>query len=277
MTGSEIDHAIEPLDVAELAQNVALSNSVGWPDEEADWRVLYEAGEVRGVRHGGRLIAQGVLGDYGSAATLAKMVVASDFRGRGLGGRLLDGFLASAEARGTPVGLCATELGRPLYESRGFRVTGELVILTGEPRLGTVDGAPVVELSHAGQCAEIERRVCACDRAKMLRARFREASVRLRLSDGSGFALATGQGAGSLVGPIWAGNEDDARALARAVFVLLGRPVRIDVPLEQASFRRWLVGLGLQERGIRVEMGWRSERLPWQTGARYALAAQAWG
>jgi GNAT superfamily N-acetyltransferase len=271
------DFAIERLDLRDVPANVALSQRVGWKDVESEWRVLHEAGEARGVRKEGQIVAQGVLGSYGSAATLAKMVVAPELQGRGLGARLLDGFILAADAAGTPIGLCATDQGRPLYASRGFEVSGELMIMVGTPHLGPVSGS-VVALGSAEPLVACDRRFSGCDRQRMLRARFRESSVRLQLGDEpSAVALASPQGQGSLVGPIIAESEDAAQQLAAALFAAAPGPVRIDVPIQHAAFRRWLVERGLREMSVRVEMVRGRARSPWQVAQRYALCTQAWG
>lgn len=268
--------AFEKLLPRDIDANVALSHSVGWKDVESEWRVLHEAGDVRGMRVDGRVVAQGVLGDYGSAASLAKMVVAPDFQGRRLGARLLDAFLADADARQQPVGLAATDHGRPIYESRGFQVSGELMILVGN--VGSEASLPgsIVALSNDEPVIACDRRFSGCDRGRMLRARFRESRCRFATEAG-GVALASQQGEGLLVGPILAENEDEARLLASAVFAAASGPVRIDVPIEREAFRGWLVGLGLREASLRVEMARGVARSPWQVAQRYALSTQAWG
>jgi GNAT superfamily N-acetyltransferase len=268
--------AFERLSSRDIAANVALSRSVGWKDVESEWRVLHEAGEVRGARQDGRVVAQGVLGDYGSAASLAKMVVAPELQGQRVGARLLDAFLAEADARRQPVGLAATDRGRPLYESRGFSVSGELMILLGNPLVGTDLPGSVVPLSDAEPVVAADRRFSGCDRGRMLRARFREARCRFALQSG-GVGLASQQDEALLVGPILAESEDEARVLASAIFAAAPGLVRIDVPIEQEKFRGWLVGLGLREVSLRVEMARGTTRSPWQVAERYALSTQAWG
>jgi GNAT superfamily N-acetyltransferase len=269
---------IERLAPPDAPANVELSRSVGWKDVESEWRVLHEAADVRGVRRAGGLVAQGVLGDYGSCATLAKMIVASELQRRGLGARLLDGFLTQANARGIPVGLCATDQGRPLYESRQFVASGELMILFGTPKVGTVAGGAVVPLLDAENAVELDREFSGCDRSRMLRARFREASARCWLSEGErGFGLCDVRADHALVGPILAETERGARRLALALFAAAPGPVRIDVPAEHNAFRQWLVGLGLHEHSQRVEMARGAPRMPWQCPQRFALATQAWG
>jgi predicted N-acetyltransferase YhbS len=270
--------AIERLTPSDVPRNVALSRSVGWKDEESEWRVLHAAAEVRGVRQAGRLVAQGALGEYGSAASLAKMVVAAELQRQGVGARLLDGFLAQADARGLAVGLCATEQGRPLYESRQFSVCGELMIVVGTPELGRERGRAVVPLSDAEPAVELDRELSGCDRSAMVRARFRESIAGLQL-DGEqrGFGLVTAQGEHGFVGPILATTEAGARELALGLFAAAAGPVRIDVPVEQAAFRAWLAQLGLREVSQRVEMARGAPRMPWQVAQRFALATQAWG
>jgi len=159
---------IEQLGTADLPLNVALSHSVGWHDAEGEWRVLHEAAVVLGIRRQGRLVAQGALGDYGGAASLSKMVVSPDEQRRGFGGQLLDRLLKAADERGSVVGLCATEQGRPLYESRGFSVSGELAILTGTPNPGTIEAGPAVPLVDAEPAIALDRRFSGCDRSRML-------------------------------------------------------------------------------------------------------------
>lgn len=270
--------AIQRLSPADAPHNVALARSVGWKDVESEWRVLHAAAQVRGVREEGRLVAQGALGDYGNAATLAKMVVALERRGQRLGARLLDGFLADADARAIPVGLGATDDGRPLYASRGFQVSGELMILFGsvEPS-GTSQHPSVVSMTDVEIAVRLDREFSGCDRQRMLRARFAESSARLQLATGRGFALATPQGDGTLVGPILADSEEGARALATALLAQARGPLRFDVPVEHAAFRQWLVGFGLREVSQRVEMTRGAARSPWQVSQRFALATQAWG
>jgi hypothetical protein len=81
--------------------------------------------------------------------------------------------------------------------------------------------------------------------------------------------MLTAQGPLSLVGPILAESERGARALASALFRAVPGAFRIDVPLQHAGFRAWLVECGLEERAQRVEMGRGTLRLPWQAEGRF--------
>lgn len=270
---------IRELSPGDIPDNVTLARSVGWKDVAGDWRVLHAAARVVGVRDAGRLVAQGALADYGTAASLAKMIVAPELQRRGLGRRVMDELLAAPMARGIPIGLCATEFGRPLYEQAGFRVSGEIMILLGTPRLGTTRTDSVVPLASAERAVEIERKFVACDRSGMLRARWAqgEPAFELTANGESGFVLASRFEGGAAVGPLFATSEGGARQLAEAVFQALPGAIRIDVPLQLSAFRAWLVGLGLQEMSPRVEMARGASAMPWQVPQRFALGMQAWG
>jgi len=270
---------VERLSYHEIPSNLTLSRSVGWQDVAAEWRVLHEAACVLGVRLGDRVIAQGAVGVYASAASIAKMVVAPEFQGQGLGGRVLDALVTEAERLDLKaIGLVATPAGEPLYRSRQFSAAGEIVVMTGTPLPAAVSSElePLLDVEIA---ITLDRRFTACERAGMLGGRFREACAHAMLVQHgrSGFALATAHGEHSVVGPVMAETEEAARVLVGGVFAAVGGPVRIDVPAEHQDFRRWLVGLGLKEQAVRVEMARGATNLPWQVPQRFALATQAWG
>jgi GNAT superfamily N-acetyltransferase len=264
---------VDTLTAADIPSNVRLSQAVGWADTEAEWRVIHEAALVLGVHRAAQLVGQGALGSFEAAGSLAKMVVAPNAQRRGIGAAILDRALAEATSRGlSVVGLVATALGRPLYESRAFQPLGGVCILMGTPRL---DDAlrQLPTAADAEQPCALERRFTGSARTAMLRARFRESCA--SAADAEGFVLATAHQFGARVGPLFAENEDTARALAMSVFRTVAGPVRVDVPAEQSSFRAWLLGLGLLEKGVNVEMS-RGGALPWRVRQRF-VATQAWG
>jgi len=265
---------VEALSLADLPYNVALSNAVGWPDTESEWRVIHRAALVLGVKRDGQLVGQGALGLFEGAASIAKMVVAPSAQRQGIGSKILDALLAEADRRSlSRVGLVATPLGRPLYESRGFTPTAEVAILVGTPTCPAgSSGSPAIE--NFEQLLAIERRFTGQARAEMLRGRFEDACASAISADG--FALATAQALGARVGPIFADGEETARALTRDLFLRLGGPVRLDVPGEQQAFRGWLQGLGLHEKGVHLEMS-RGGAPPWHVRERFGQATQAWG
>lgn len=107
--------ALEPRDTERCMD---LAERVGWPREPAKWSMLFALGPGYGTdAEDEGLSAMVMMPKLGGLTFVAMMVVAPEVRGRGLGRRLLEHALASARA---PVGLYATEMGRPLYERLGF-------------------------------------------------------------------------------------------------------------------------------------------------------------
>ncbi len=268
------EFVVEQLSAEDLAENVALSNSVGWPDTESEWAVIHRAARVLGVRRGGELIAQGALGLFEGAGSIAKMVVAPSAQRQGLGGKILDELLIEAERRGlSRVGLVATPAGRPLYESRGFTPEGDIAIVMGS---ATVDGHQVssAHVEDVEQLITLERRYTGQARRAVLDGRLRDACASAISS--AGFALATAHPNGVRIGPIFANHEETARTLTLDLLLRVQSPVRFDVPGEQRAFRAWLSTLGLVEKGLHLEMS-RGGALPWHVPQRFGLAAQAWG
>lgn len=281
MVTAELPFRVEPMRLEHSAENVALARAVGWPDVEADWSAIHAGALVLGVRANDAWVAQGALGLYGSAGTIAKMIVSPDFQRRGLGALVLDALLAEAERRSMNVlGLVATPLGRPLYEQRQFRPVGDVVGLVGVLSGSALDPS-IKQLDNIEDAILLDRRYLGCNRDAMLRARFQNAIATARIEgvNGSldGYALVTAQGEYFVLGPVVAQSEQQARALVTSVLNGIQGAVRIDVPGEQSAFRDWLCGHGFREQKLRPEMARGCDRLPWQAPARFALAAQAWG
>jgi GNAT superfamily N-acetyltransferase len=264
-----------------IGHNIALAHEVGWPDTQGDWAVIHEGAIVVGAWADGGLAGQGALGLYGRAGTIAKMIVAPRFQRRGLGAKILRVLLTEASNRSmTTLGLVATPFGRPLYEREGFIAVGDVVGLGGMPNPLSPDPSTKT-LEHVEPLLDLDRRWLGCSRDAVLRARFREASTRVSILERgdelAGYALATAQGEHSVMGPVIAETEAQARALVRSVLCNVARPVRIDVPGEHVAFQQWLGTLGLREQKRRSEMARGCRALPWQVPQRFALAAQAWG
>ena len=156
--------------------------------------MIHQAALVLGVKRDGELVGQGALGLFESSASIAKMVVAPSAQRQGIGAKILDALLGEAERRSLGrVGLVATPLGRPLYESRGFTPVGEVAILVGTPALsGQPSGFAAVE--DVEQLLAIERRFTGSARTAVLRGRLLDSCASALCADG--FALATAQRSG---------------------------------------------------------------------------------
>lgn len=106
----------------------------------AGWRAFIEAAERRPDLSFCRVVRSGVgseivgflCGRRGEAVSLGPMYLLEEVRGHGVGGRLMDEFLAWAG--GAPVRLWVTEYNAGavrFYERHGFRATGERELWRG--------------------------------------------------------------------------------------------------------------------------------------------------
>ena len=106
----------------DLQDLLRLRKAAGWNQTAADWlHVLrIEPGGCFGVEEDGRIQASAVCITYGSDLAWVGMVLTDPaYRGRGFARRLLDRTLEYAGNR--PTRLDATDQGRPLYATIGFR------------------------------------------------------------------------------------------------------------------------------------------------------------
>jgi GNAT superfamily N-acetyltransferase len=114
--------AIVPLTPSDLEGAFALSASVGWNQRAADWRMLLDlapAGSFAAVDDG-RVVGTAIGIDYERFGWIAMMIVDPQYRGRGLGAKLLESAMRAIPPE-LPIRLDATPLGRPLYQRYGFQ------------------------------------------------------------------------------------------------------------------------------------------------------------
>ena len=117
MASIEID--IARLGVSDAARALPLSVEAGWNQTVDDWRFLLGHGTTFGVAKHDRLVATALASPLGPGLNWISMVlVTKDWRGRGLGTRLLKSCIEQASP--SAAGLDATELGRPIYLPLGF-------------------------------------------------------------------------------------------------------------------------------------------------------------
>jgi GNAT superfamily N-acetyltransferase len=258
---------------------VALVAAVRWPHRRADIAALIELGHGRLARGGdGRTLGVGLWWPFGeTAARLGLVVVSPDSQGLGIGRRLMQRLLADAAPRS--VMLLATPAGRPLYERLGFVEVGAVCQHQGEysgrrhpdPRIRAAtfeDRSAVLCLDAAAfgvPRPAILDHLLAVGRAFVLVEHARVA----------GYAIERAFGRGSVIGPVVAATEPDAIALFNAA----AHPgfVRVDRPLDAASFGRHLTacGLALDSKSPAMLRGdWPASTAPERI---FALASHALG
>jgi GNAT superfamily N-acetyltransferase len=116
--------AIRPLTLEDIDDAFNLSAIAGWNQTRDDWRLLLETGEAcLAVEEDGRLASTATLICYGRKLGWVGMVLTHpDFRRRGFARLLMNEIMDRAsELAVATVKLDATDFGRSLYESFGFR------------------------------------------------------------------------------------------------------------------------------------------------------------
>src|SRR6266511_3739364 len=106
----------------ELGDAAALVREAGWNQVAADWRIFLDLGRVYAVRTGaGRVIATAATLPYGGRfAWISMVLVAGEYRRRGLASRLMRRCIEELTAAGLVPVLDATPAGRAVYGALGF-------------------------------------------------------------------------------------------------------------------------------------------------------------
>jgi GNAT superfamily N-acetyltransferase len=116
--------ALRPLVTEDIDDAFRISSLAGWNQTRDDWRLLLETAEVCiAIEAAGRLASTATLICYGTKLAWVGMVLTHpDFRRRGFARLLMNEIMQRAcELRIASVKLDATDFGRNLYESFGFR------------------------------------------------------------------------------------------------------------------------------------------------------------
>ncbi len=240
---------------AELGEADALVRDAGWNQITADWRIFLELGTVYVVRSETRVIATAATLAYGGAfAWISMVLVAGEFRRRGLARRLLARCLEDLTDRGLVPILDATPVGRSVYLPLGFRDAWSyqrLVRAETQPAAAEAPAIivvrPIDDADWPALCA-YDAAAFGADRAPVLarlRGRLPAADlVALRGSRIAGFLLGRDGRSANHLGPLVADDEAIARALLARGLSAISGPVYIDLADAKAGLCAWLEAQG---------------------------------
>lgn len=149
---NEIGFEIRPFGREEAAAMTAISADVGWNQPEAEIEEIIErSGKyLLGAFADGKLVGTAAAYPYpdGKFAYVNEVIVSSAWRKRGAATQLLEKLLPLTLADYPVLRLCATALGRPIYEKFGFKPFGTLSF--GEFSGGrAADGTGIIPLTSA--------------------------------------------------------------------------------------------------------------------------------
>ena len=253
---------------AQAKAGLRLSTLIGWNQTHEDWGYILARGSGLGLlAPDDSLVASAMALPYGRFAWICLVLVAPDYRRRGLATRLMDAVVERQEAAGRVPGLDATPAGREVYRRIGFRAVYDLGRYRAEARPALPEalaGASAVRRLAAGDLARVaaaDRALFGGDRLELLHhlRRRRPDAAFGAWRDGTlaGYVLARDGREADQIGPLAAADEATARALAAAAIDASSRPVQIDVAAGRAGFVGWLEagGFALQRPFIRMIRG----------------------
>jgi GNAT superfamily N-acetyltransferase len=232
---------------------LALSTLMGWNQRLEDWRTLIElAPEGSFVAYDdGRVVATAIGLDYVHCGWIAMMLVAPEYRGRGLGARLLEAAMAAIPPQ-LPIRLDATPLGRPLYERHGFVLDTSLtrhVRPAGTNAPTTADGVVRLPSTDLQEVAGIDAAIFGGVRSRLLERIHTAGPGYAWRAAGAPIQYCLGR-SGRLfnqIGPIAASTPATAIALASAALPnARGQAVVVDAYDDHEEFTAWLGSSGFE-------------------------------
>jgi GNAT superfamily N-acetyltransferase len=234
---------------ADIGGGLALSGAAGWNQTADDWVFFIAQGHGCGFRTAsGALVATAAAVVYGGGIGWISMVlVAHDWRHRGLASLLMDGSIKRLQAAHiTPV-LDATPAGEPVYRHLGFRSGFGLERWQGigapgaAPAPAEAAGVRAAGVADLDAIAALDQLASGVGRRPLLQNLFGRDDVRAWMSrDGSGFVLARAGRRAMQLGPLVARDAAAAIALLAAALHAIVGPIFLDVPKRWAELIAWL-------------------------------------
>ncbi|MBB3646650.1 putative N-acetyltransferase YhbS [Rhizobium sp. BK619] len=277
MQTSQIDFAA--FGSEHLGAALKLSRQAGWPHRPEDWEMAHALSEGVVAIEGDRVVGTVLVTPYKQdCATINMVIVDEAMRGRGLGRKLMQAAIELAGDR--PLRLVATADGLPLYEKLGFSQTGRILQHQG---IAAECAAPTATSAAAttdfSAITELDRQAFGADRADLIAYLARVGELAVVRCDGrvTGFAVLRSFGRGEVIGPVIAGNVEDAKALV--THFIARRPgvfLRVDTTAA-AGLSGWLAEQGFAHVGGGIAMMKPSIPAADSVATIFALANQALG
>jgi len=281
---------------------LALSDAAGWNQTGDDWRLFIRQGRTTGLRDTtGRWVATAAALPYGGARGYVSMVlVASEWRHRGLASRLLAESVAYLRGAGLVPVLDATPAGAAVYRQSGFVPGFEsdrwersapadnapIDLAAGDvPAIGGAlsAGEPPVPtgLADLDALAALDRAAAGLERRFLLGDFLARADTRAwRSADGRGFVVSRAGRRATQVGPLVAAEPAQAAALldtAIAAAAPSGRPIFLDLPRAHRFLAERLERQGFARQRSFVRMSLGANEAPRLGTGMFVLAGPEFG
>jgi ribosomal protein S18 acetylase RimI-like enzyme len=239
---------------AELSDAETLVCEAGWNQVAADWRIFLELGTIYAVRNSDhRVVATAAILPYsGHFAWISMVLVAGDYRRRGLATRLLGRCVTDLASRGLVPVVDATPAGRKVYTGLGFQNCWSFQrYCTPFPRPERLAPQtpsdtvvrPIRDDDWPLLC-RYDAQAFGADRGELL-ARLRRRVPGAEFAawrDGRicGFVLGRDGRSATQLGPLTANDQPTAQVLLESAVAGADGPIYIDVADSKTELRRWL-------------------------------------
>ena len=273
------DPAVRLLTPTDLTAAFSLSEAAGWNQRLDDWQMLLRlapAGSFAAIADS-RIVGTAIGVNYGTFGWIAMMLVDPTWRGRGLGGHLLEAAMAALPPS-LPIRLDATPLGRPLYERYGFTDEQGLTryVRDASTRIeqdAASDRVRPLSIDDLEIIASQDRTVFRGTRRMVLEwMRDNAAGYAQAIADRIGYCFGRRGRLFDQIGPVVAEHEADARALVSAALAAAeDRSVAIDAFDASPAFAEWLMTRGFHVQRPLYRMR-RGAALPTEPGPLAELA-----
>jgi ribosomal protein S18 acetylase RimI-like enzyme len=255
MASSEPRLAVkQSLTPAELDDACALVREARWNQLPADWRMFLARGHLYAMEtQEGRIVATTATLPYGGRfAWISMVLVAGEYRRRGLATRLMQQAMRDLAAANLVPILDATPDGRAVYRRLGFEDSWGFQRLIRRQRHGAtaslaapagVSVRPITDEDWPVLCA-YDAAAFGADRSAVLaglRGRLPAADLIAARADGIvGFQLGRDGGLAAHIGPLIAEDEATARALVVRALDGIEGPLFIDLADNKTGLRSFL-------------------------------------
>lgn len=255
---------IRPMTTDDIPLGLKLTRQAAWNQMESDWRRFLSmqpdgcfVAELDGTSVGTTTTCI-----FDGVAWIAMVLVDKDVRGRGIGTSLLKHAISYLKEQNVKtVRLDATPAGRPIYEKLGFVPEYELARYEGTPAIGRPSSIVPRPSPVVPDITAFDQRITGTNRGKMLSMLFDEFPELVRVirqdNQVQGYIAGRPGANATQVGPCIATAEAGASLLSDSLSRCAGRPVFLDVPLDNAGAVKIAeaAGLTIQRRFTRMCLG----------------------
>ena len=228
---------LRQLDHDDIPSLMRLNDALNWTFTRADFETVFAGGLMVGYVADEAIVASAAAFPIGeSAASVGAVMVAPDFRRRGLGSALMRHLHEHPRFSEAQFRLVSTDEGLPLYEALGYRTVTRLNKMLRPmpwPRETGKTAVRDVRPEDLAEVVSLDAEAVGGARADLIAARLRQAySAKVLVSEKgqvSGFAIGAEQRGQLLCGPVVAKGAVDAVALLHALSHQYQGQIRVDI------------------------------------------------